>query len=115
MIYLGYPVYTSAAQRNSFVDQLLLKVQTACTLHTQRSLSIRGRVTVLNTMLFSKLWHVLRVLSLASAQRQRFREVASAFLNGYRFPKISFVTLSLPRDYGGVGALGPHVQQMTLQ
>ncbi|ORE00786.1 hypothetical protein BCV72DRAFT_237398 [Rhizopus microsporus var. microsporus] len=29
LIYLGYPVYTSVAQRNSFVDQLLLKVQTA--------------------------------------------------------------------------------------
>ncbi|ORE02522.1 hypothetical protein BCV72DRAFT_215073, partial [Rhizopus microsporus var. microsporus] len=55
LVYLGYPVYTSIAQRNSFVDQLLLKAQIACTLHSQRSLSIRGRVTVLNALLFSKL------------------------------------------------------------
>ncbi|ORE01769.1 hypothetical protein BCV72DRAFT_216621, partial [Rhizopus microsporus var. microsporus] len=31
------------------------------------------------------------------------------------FPKISFATLSLPRKHDGVGALDPHVQQMTLQ
>ncbi|ORE02871.1 hypothetical protein BCV72DRAFT_214371, partial [Rhizopus microsporus var. microsporus] len=68
LVYLGYPVYTNVAQRNSLVDQLLLKVQAACTLHSQRSLSIRSRVTALNTLLFSKLWHVLHVLPLPSAQ-----------------------------------------------
>ncbi|KAG0972936.1 hypothetical protein G6F28_013793 [Rhizopus arrhizus] len=61
LIYLGYPVYCSVTQRNQFVDQLLTKVKLSCQIHSQRSLSIRGRVTVLNTLIYSKLWHVLRV------------------------------------------------------
>lgn len=52
LIYLGYPVYTSVSQRNMFIDQLLLKIIMACDIHSQWSLSTRGRVTVLNALIF---------------------------------------------------------------
>lgn len=115
LVYLCYPVYTSVAQRNLFVDKLLLKVRTACALHSQQALPIRDRMTVLNALLFSKFWRILRILLLASAQLQQFQGVASTSLNGHRFPKISFATLPLPRKHDGAGTLDHHIQQMTLQ
>ncbi|KAG1469191.1 hypothetical protein G6F56_003395 [Rhizopus delemar] len=115
LIYLGYPVYSSVVQRNQFIDQLLLKVKTAYDIHSSRSLSIRGRVTVLNTLIFSRLWHVLRAVPLTSTQIQKFQGIGGAILNSYRFPRVSFATLCLPRDEGGAGTLDPHIQQLTLQ
>ncbi|KAG1464209.1 hypothetical protein G6F56_005130 [Rhizopus delemar] len=115
LIYLGYPVYSSVVQRNQFIDQLLLKVKTACDIHSSRSLSIRGRVAVLNTLIFSRLWHVLCVVPLTSTQIQKSQGIGGAFLNSYRFPRVSFATLCLPRDEGGAGTLDPRNQQLTLQ
>ncbi|KAG0803765.1 hypothetical protein G6F20_013235 [Rhizopus arrhizus] len=57
-IYLGYPVYSSTAQRTLYVNQLTNKIALSCQIHSQRNLSIRGRVTVLNCLIFSRLWHV---------------------------------------------------------
>ncbi|KAG1029834.1 hypothetical protein G6F25_012277 [Rhizopus arrhizus] len=68
LIYLGYPVYSSTSRRNLFVDQLTNKIALSCQIHSQRNLSIRGRVTVLNCLIFSKLWHVLRIVPLTQAQ-----------------------------------------------
>lgn len=63
IIYLGYPLATTVKQRDRFLSALTSKIETACKIHSQRSLSIRGRVTILNVLILSKLWHVLRVLS----------------------------------------------------
>ncbi|KAG1594933.1 hypothetical protein G6F47_008653 [Rhizopus delemar] len=61
LIYLGYPVYSSTAQRTLYVNQLTNKIALSCQVHSQRNLSIRSRVTVLNCLIFSRLWHVLQV------------------------------------------------------
>ncbi|KAG1298643.1 hypothetical protein G6F66_001534 [Rhizopus arrhizus] len=125
LIYLGYPVYSSVTQRNQFVDQLLTKVKLSCQIHSQRSLSIRGRMTVLNTLIYSKLWHVLGVVPLTTTQLASFRSLGSAFLNNYRFPRIAYTVLVRSRKVGGLGTLdpcrvctkylNPFVQQLTLQ
>ncbi|KAG1534445.1 hypothetical protein G6F51_012093 [Rhizopus arrhizus] len=115
LIYLGYPVYSSVTQRNQFVDQLLTKVKLSCQIHSQRSLSIRGRMTVLNTLIYSKLWHVLGVVPLTTTQLASFRSLGSAFLNNYRFPRIAYTALVPSRKVGGLGTLDPCIQQLTLQ
>ncbi|KAG1028039.1 hypothetical protein G6F26_002915 [Rhizopus arrhizus] len=115
LIYLGYPVYSSVTQRNQFVDQLLTKVKLSCQIHSQRSLSIRGRVAVLNTLIYSKLWQVLRVVPLTTTQLASFRSLGSAFLNNYRFPRIAYTALVPSRKVGGLGTLDPCIQQLTLQ
>ncbi|KAG1040349.1 hypothetical protein G6F43_012298 [Rhizopus delemar] len=46
VIYLGYPLYTSTAQRDSYLAGLLRKINTACAQHSHRSLSVRGRATI---------------------------------------------------------------------
>ncbi|KAG1278745.1 hypothetical protein G6F66_012016 [Rhizopus arrhizus] len=91
LIYLGYPI------------------------HSQRSLSIRGRVTVLNTLIYFKLWHILRVVPLTTTQLASFRSLGSAFLKNYRFPRIAYTALVPSRNVGGLGTLDPFVQQLTLR
>ncbi|KAG1533924.1 hypothetical protein G6F51_012371 [Rhizopus arrhizus] len=115
LIYLGYPVYSSTSQRNLFVDQLTNKIALSCQIHSQRNLSIRGRVTVLNCLIFSKLWHVLRIVPLTQAQIAKIQGLGAKFLNSNSFPRISFATLCLPRSKGGLGALDPAVQIQALQ
>lgn len=67
VIYLGYPLYTFTAQRDSYLAALLRKINTACVLHSHRSLSVRGRATIINSLILSKLCHVLRVTSVPRA------------------------------------------------
>ncbi|KAG1142122.1 hypothetical protein G6F38_007956 [Rhizopus arrhizus] len=113
--YLGYPVYSSPQQRNVFMEQLITSISNACNIHSQRQLSIRGRATVLNSLILSRLWHVLRLVPLAKSQLSRIRSISSRFMNGGSFPRISYATLILPRTAGGVKLLDPESQYKALQ
>ncbi|KAG0169397.1 hypothetical protein DFQ29_009697, partial [Apophysomyces sp. BC1021] len=62
LVYLGFPLVSSTLQRDTFLEKLLQKIKHACNIHRQRRLSVLGRATVLNTLIFSTLWHVLRVV-----------------------------------------------------
>jgi hypothetical protein len=115
VIYLGYPLYTSTAQRDSYLAALLRKINTACVLHSHRSLSVRGRATIINSLILSKLWHVLRLTSVPRAFLEKVKSVVSAFLTRRMFPRISLATLCLPRSLGGLGVLDPITQQNALQ
>ncbi|KAG1445200.1 hypothetical protein G6F46_011756 [Rhizopus delemar] len=96
--YLGYPLYTSTAQRDSYLAGLLRKINTACVLYSHRSLS-----------------HVLRVTSVPRAFLEKVKSVIGAFLTRRMFPRISMATLCLPRTLGGLGVLDPVTQQNALQ
>ncbi|KAF1796086.1 hypothetical protein FB192DRAFT_1293365, partial [Mucor lusitanicus] len=50
--YLGFPLFTS-------VD----KIHLGCQIHKQRGLYVRDRATVLNSLVLSRLWHVIRVVT----------------------------------------------------
>ncbi|KAG1034038.1 hypothetical protein G6F43_013468 [Rhizopus delemar] len=115
VIYLGYPLYTSTAQRDSYLAGLLRKINTACVLHSHRSLSVRGRATIVNSLILSKLWHVLRVTSVPRAFLEKVKSAVGAFLTRRMFPRISMATLCLPRTLGGLGVLDPVTQQSALQ
>ncbi|KAG0735766.1 hypothetical protein G6F33_012486 [Rhizopus arrhizus] len=80
VIYLGYPLYTSTAQRDSYLAALLRKINTACVLHSHRSLSVRGRATIINSLILSKLWHVLRVTSVPRAFLEKVKSVSGHFV-----------------------------------
>ncbi|KAG1546908.1 hypothetical protein G6F46_010348 [Rhizopus delemar] len=72
--YLGFPVIQSVAQRKCVGNQLLQSVKTQCGIYSQRHLSLRGRVTLANSLILSKLWYSLRVVSLP---KQLFRQIRS--------------------------------------
>lgn len=98
-----------------YLLDLLTKIQNGCQVHTQQSLSVRGRATVLNSLLLSKLWHVLRVTFFQDKFFNKLRSVMSAFLTHRIFPKISMSTMFLSRILGGLSVLELCVQQCTLQ
>ena len=76
---------------------------------------MRGRATVMNSLILSRLWHVLRLVPLSKQQLTKIRSIAYRFMNHGMFPKIGFDRLTLPRKDGGVGLLDPATQQKFLQ
>ncbi|KAG2192693.1 hypothetical protein INT47_013195 [Mucor saturninus] len=115
ILYLGYPIFHSPNQRNVYQDLLLSKIKSACDIHSHRSLSFRGRVTIANNLILSKLWYVLRVVSVTKKFLNDVISVISGFVSRRCFPRISFDTMTLPRSSGGLGLLNPFVQQSSLQ
>ncbi|CEP18787.1 hypothetical protein [Parasitella parasitica] len=113
--YLGFPLYTSIAQRNVYLNKLLDKVRQGCLIHQQRGLSVRGRSTVLNSLLLSSLWHVLRVVTVPVSFFASLQSIISSFLNFRIFPRISIDTACAPRSQGGLGLIHPQLQQSALQ
>ncbi|KAG2198726.1 hypothetical protein INT47_005411 [Mucor saturninus] len=114
LTYLGYPLYFNASQKNLAIDILIQKIQRGCDIHSKRNLSIKGRTVVLNTLLLSKLWHVLRIVPLTKGQIDRLRGICSSFLNASRFPRIAYRNFVPYKTKGGVGILDPLVQQLKL-
>ncbi|CEP09576.1 hypothetical protein [Parasitella parasitica] len=115
ILYLGFPLHTSLAQQDSCLAQPLEKVQQGCLIHQQRGLSARGMATVLNSLILSKLWHVLRVHSVPVSFLRSIQSVISEFIDFRIFPRISFDTACSPRRHGGLGLINPDLQQCTLQ
>ena len=115
LTYLGYPLAQSTGQRQLYQDQLIAKVSRACDIHKQRNLSVRGRATVLNTLILSTLWHVLRVSWVSQHTLGILRKLCREFLMFRIFPSVSFDVLQLPLTTGGLGILDPTSQQMALQ
>lgn len=115
IIYLGYPIFHSPCQRDVFLNSLLSKLESACNIHSHRSLSFRGRVPISNCLLLSKLWYVLRVVTVPKQFLSSVVSLISGFVSRRCFPRISFATMTLPRKFGGLGLLDPFVQQSALQ
>ncbi|KAG1540333.1 hypothetical protein G6F49_012159 [Rhizopus delemar] len=113
--YLGFAICSSIAQRNAFVNDMLLKLQNACFLHSLRQLSFRGRITVMNTLIYSKLWYVLRLLSIPQATLQKFASMGYKFVTRKAFPKLKHELLFADRQKGGLKLLDPSKQQLVLQ
>ena len=115
LIYLGYPLATSSSQKKVFQDRLITKIKHACDIHKQRQLSVRGRATVLNVLILSTLWHVLRVSWFPQRLLGTIGSICREFLMFRVFPPVSFDVLQLPLKQGGLGVLNPAIQQLALQ
>lgn len=114
LVYLGYPLIQSIQQRHDFMTHFLTKIQTACTLHSRRSLSVLGKATVLNTLILSKCWYILRVLPLPKSDVSRITSIAQQFLNQFIFPRIAWSTWTLDKTVGGLSIIDPSTQQLAL-
>ncbi|CEP09128.1 hypothetical protein [Parasitella parasitica] len=88
LIYLSFPLIQSRLQRVNFVGALITKLKVAVQLHSTRSLSVVGRATVLNSLILTRIWYVLRVTPLTLADFQQLRSTAIQFLRKNIFPVI---------------------------
>jgi hypothetical protein len=113
--YLGYPVISSITQRRYVEAQLIMKIQQQCGLYAQRHLSLRGKVTVANTLILSQLWYILRLVSFPKAFFSKIRSLIYQFVCRGIKPGLRYATLCQPLDQGGLGLLDPLIQQRCLQ
>lgn len=112
---MGYSLYFSIQQRDNYIDSLFEKVSRAAQIHQQRNLSVRGRATVINTLILSKLWHVFRVLPIPKTALNRFQSMVSSFVNHHMWPNFAKDTFQLHRLQGGFSILNLETQLKHLQ
>jgi hypothetical protein len=57
----------------------------------------------MNTLIYSKLWHMIRLFSFSNSEFHQLQQIAAAFINNNdKVTRFSFNTLTLPRKQGGL-------------
>lgn len=114
LTYLGYPLALSSAQRDSFFNNIHTKIKHHINLHHGRQLSILGRSTIANSLLLSRLWHVIAV---HPPTRQWIKKVQGSirkFTVPFN-PAPSWDYLCLRRSQGGLGLVDITSQSVAFQ
>ncbi|KAI8380077.1 hypothetical protein BD560DRAFT_317772, partial [Blakeslea trispora] len=99
LIYLGFPLIQSKAQRDLFLAEFLLCLKRDADLHSCRSLSC---------------WFLFRVLPIPKSTLQALRSLVSSFINRRIFPRLGWHVLTASKKFGGLGLLDPELQQSAL-
>jgi hypothetical protein len=113
--YLGYYMYYTIKQRNYLQDQMIAQVKEQVQLYSSRQLSIRGRATVINTLIMSKIWYRLRLIEPTQAFFTKLKSVIYGFVSLHKKPPLSFNQMCLPINQGGLGIIHPQKQHLSLQ
>ncbi|KAG1448084.1 hypothetical protein G6F56_009048 [Rhizopus delemar] len=114
-IYLGYPLTSSKNQLKRFFEDLIENCQLHALNLSQRNLSILGRGLVANSLILSRIWHAIRVLSPPQSFFSQVRSVIIKFLARKSFPPVRFSICQRPKKEGGIAVLDPAAQHATLQ
>jgi hypothetical protein len=107
--YFGFPFIQSFHQRRYLEQQLLQTVKSQC------RLSIKGRATIVNILILSKSWYVLRMVHLPTTFFRRLNSVIYQFVWHNCKPKIEYMQLCLDPKLDGLGLLDPQFQRHNLQ
>jgi len=100
--YLGYPLHSSPHQLTAFLEDIKIKLLRHVNYLKGRHLSIRGSGIVANSLLLSKIYHLLRVVPVPQSWLVNIRAIVRGFILPF-FPAPSWTTLTCPRKHGGVG------------
>ncbi|CAO3672760.1 unnamed protein product [Rhizopus stolonifer] len=84
-------------------------------IYSQQQLSLWGRVTIMNTLILSKIWYCLRLLQPTQSFFRSLRTIIYGFVWQRKRPLVSFDQLCLPITQGGLGVLNPQLQHLVLQ
>lgn len=112
--YLGYPLFSSDTQLKSFLTNIKLKIQQQCNILMARGLSVRGSSLVANSLILSRLWHLLRVTTVPDCWLRDIRNIVRNFVLPF-FPAPSWAQVVQPKRNGGLGIIDPEKQQYALQ
>jgi hypothetical protein len=113
--YLGLYFAYSHAQRAQTEEMLLNSVKTQCRIYGQRQLSILGRVTIVNSLILSKVWYSLRMLRPTKRFLEKVKSCVYQFVWQKKCPLIRKDLIFLPKSRGGLAVLNPSLQQLILQ
>lgn len=114
-IYLGYPLTSNKQQLKNYLLSIIVKVEQHTNILSQRNLSIQGRSMVANTLLLSRIWHSIRVISPPLEFFGKIRTLLIRFLKHKNFPFVKFKDCQRARNEGGISILDPNKQHTALQ
>ena len=112
--YLGYPVYSTTSQLRTYWDGFTAKLELHCRMLRSRQLTIRGTSLLCNSIVFAKVWHVLRVTPIPKTWLQRLDQIARSFVLPFN-PAPAWETAKLPKVMGGLGIIDVNHQRAALQ
>ncbi|KAG2230678.1 hypothetical protein INT48_008019 [Thamnidium elegans] len=114
--YPGYFILQNPAQAKFIKDKLLGMVDQSFQPHFDRRLSFRGRATIVNTLILSKLWYYLRLLNPSDTFFKRLDSRIGTFVsNKKKLGRFSVQHLKQPIREGSLGIIDPRIQHTTLQ
>lgn len=111
--YLGYPLYHNHTQLQHYLTEIKGKISRHANILKARHLSVRGAGMIANSLLLSKLWHILRVVPVPSGWLDEVKQIVRSFLLPF-WPSPSWDSMCLPRRFGGVGLVNIHDQSKAL-
>ncbi|KAI7858985.1 hypothetical protein BDC45DRAFT_433361 [Circinella umbellata] len=115
MVYhLGGPQIFKKEYFNNYCTIIINKIERHSDLVQQRNLSIKGKDLVVNSLLLSKLWHILTVTPASPSIFQQVKSICGKFLKT-RYPPTSRDSYCQPRSKGGIGVIDPSLQKPALQ
>lgn len=82
--------------------QQLAKIQHVCLSWTNRNISIKGKITIANSLLIYLLQYPCSVVPTPPRVLKEFRQIISAFIWNGKHPKSAHKTLILPIHQGGL-------------
>lgn len=116
VIYLGYALCSSLQQRNNYAYKVINQTKELCSLHSSRNLTMKERMTVMNSLVYSKIWHTIRLFTFTKKQLIQLQQIAKSFINNNaKTTCFSFATSTLPVSKGGLKLLDPVFQSYSLQ
>lgn len=98
--------------RLNFRDPLI-KIRHICESWSNRQLSLKGKVTVANSLLVSVLQYPTAVTHTPTRVLKEYSKILKEFIWDGKHPKIAFNTLVLPIDRGGLNLMDLHTRIQT--
>jgi hypothetical protein len=113
--YLGFYMVYTTVQRDYIQDKLIATVNDQITRYSVNQISLRGRTTVINTLVMTKIWYVLRLFQPTQAFLQKMKSLMYNYVWRKKYPLVSYNQLCLPLVQEGLGLLMPATQHRILQ
>lgn len=104
----------SVQQQRNFIGSFINNLKLSVAPHMTRSLSVVGKATVLNSLILSKCWYLLRVTPFTKQDLRQIAPVAIQLCRSNIFPVIPWSVWTAPKHLGGLGVSDPQAQYHTL-
>ena len=112
--YLGYPLYSAPHQLQAYLGKIRALILGHCTKLAGRDLSVQGLTSVANSVILSKLWHLLRVIPEPLKWLDEIRSIVRKLVLSF-WPAPSWGSICLPKSKGGLRVIDLHTQHHALQ
>jgi hypothetical protein len=90
-----------------------MRIKQILSLWRQRNLSLQGRATVINTLLMSKLWYTLSVVSIPEWARKTISKSCKDCLWNYGAHLVSYKTIIGEKTQGGLKIVDVYLKQLS--